>query len=389
MKKMKKIYLIALIILVSCSNKQINNSSKKTEKKKEIRVEINYNIETIGIILDLSELGDYVLSNSSKERNYEFVRLIRNEFKDYQNHPAVLKFNKLNELNLAHFDHYYYGLSFSKLPEFKLKHTKFNGFYSSETYSHKQIDSLLIDFDSSIRDFYNDANLNDFYTKNSTIYHKIKTEIQSVLPTKIIQTMENYFRIHSNEFVICPSLTIPNDWNFGPEIKMDKSNIFYYLTGPSYDLKPKRKNIESILKNDSLGFNGKENLTDLAIHEFGHSFVRFLDKNKNIELYKSLSKLNNKQLKKNFEKIGEGTKWSTIFEEHLVRANEIMIWREMGNNKMADEKLKYEYEKEGVLYIKEFVKSLEKYRINKEKYENFEAYFPKLISDLNEIENEK
>jgi hypothetical protein len=384
----KIIYLIALIILASCSNNRIDSSSKKTVKKKEIQVEINYNIETIGIILNLSELGDYVLSNSSKERNYEFIRLIRNEFKDYQNHPAVIKFNKLNELNLAHFNHFYYGLSFSKLPEFKLKHPKFNEFYSSDIYNHKQIDSLLIDFDSSIRDFYNDANLNEFYTKNNTIYHKIKTEIQSVLPTKIIQTMENYFGMYNNEFVICPSLTIPNDWNFGPEIKTDTSNTFYYLAGPSYDLKPKRKNIESILKIDSLGFNDKENLTDLAIHEFGHSFVRFLDNEKYKKMYNKLSYLNSEKLKKNFEKIGEGTEWKKIFEEHLVRANEIMIWREMGKNEIAETKLRYEYEKEGVLYIKEFVSALEKYRKTRNQYKTFEDYFPKLIMELERIKNQ-
>jgi len=384
----KILHLIVLIVLASCSNKQINNSSKSTEKKKEIQVEINYNIETIGIILDLSELGDYVLSNSSKERNYEFVRLIRNEFKDYRNHPAVLKFNKLNELNLAHFIHYYYGLSFSKLPEFKLKHPKFNEFYNSETYRPNQIDSLLINFDNSIREFYSDANLKEFYNKNKTIYQKIKTEVQSVLPTEIIQTMENYFGMYGNEFIICPSLTIPNDWNFGPEIKTDKLNTFYYLAGPSYDLKPKRESLISISKNDSLGFNDKESLTDLAIHEFGHSFVRFLDKEKNKKLYNKLSFLNSERLKENFEKIGQGTEWETIFEEHLVRANEIMIWRDMGKNNIAENKIKYEYEKEGVLYIKEFVFALEKYRKIKSQYKTFEDYYPKLIIELEKIEKQ-
>ena len=64
---MKKIlYLIALISLISCSNSQKKkNLSKETEKNKEIQVKVNPNIETIGIILNLSELGDFVLKQSS------------------------------------------------------------------------------------------------------------------------------------------------------------------------------------------------------------------------------------------------------------------------------------------------------------------------------------
>lgn len=383
---MKKIvYFIILVLLINCQENKNNSKKNIYKNQKEIHIEINENIESIGIILDLSDLGDFILKNSQDQKNYEFIRLIRKKFKNYQNHPAVLKFNKLNELNLAHFNHFYYGLSFSKLPEFKLIHPRYDEFYTSARFNKTKIDSLLNDFDISIRNFYNEAKLKEYFKKNKAIYRKITSEINSIIPKNIISVMENYFGEHGNKYIICPSPTIPNGWNFGPEIKTKLSNIFYYLSGPSYDLKPKREDLSRITNNDSLGFNDKEYITELAIHEFGHSFVRFLDKKANKQLIEKLSYLNTDKLNKNLERIGEGTKWTVGFEEHLVRASEIIVWRKLGKKEIADKKLKYEYEKEGLLYINEFVNSLEKYENNRKKYKTLESFFPELIKNLSNI----
>ena len=383
----KILYFFVLIQFISCTEKQKNIPANNPINQNQIQIEINENIETIGIILNLSELGDFILSNSRNERNYEFTRLIRNKFKDYKNHQAVLKFNKLNELNLARPNYYYYGLSFSKLPEFKLIYPKYDEFYTNEKFNKNKVDSILNDFDISIRNFYKDAKLKEYFDENKIIYKKIATEIQNVIPKKIISVMEQYFGQYENGYVIIPSPTIPNGWNFGPEITTKLSKTFYHLSGPSYDLKPKREDLAKVTDKDSLGFDDKEKITELAIHEFGHSFVRFLDKNDNKKLIEQLSYLNTDELKENLKKIGEGTEWSTGFEEHLVRASEIMVWKKLGNQKIADEKLKYEREKEGLLYIYEFVDSLEKYERKRDEYITLEIYFTELISDLMNIKN--
>ena len=376
------IYLFLLLLITSCKptkNKIVKN------KPTEIKIDINKNIETIGIILDLSFVGDFILEHSREGRNYEFIRLIRKEFKEYQNHRAVKNFNKIKDNKLAIFGHYYYGLSFSELPEMIKLQPRFEEFYGNDSLSRKEIDSILLDFDKSIKEFYEDAKLDVFFTENKDVYASVLNETKNAIPNNIISTMEKYFGNYKNEYKIVPSLTIPVGWNFGPKIKIDNKTIFYYVTGPTKDVKPIRNKFKEIKQTDSLGFDNPKYFRELVIHEFGHSFVRFLDKDKNKKLWKSLSYLNNDKLKKNFENIGEGTKWKTIFEEHIVRANEIMIWREMGNTKIADEKLKYELNNEGILYIKEFVNSLEKYRKNKNEYKDFEEYFPKLISDLKKI----
>ncbi len=387
---MKKIiYLIALILLTNCSENQKNTSLIKSKTNNEIQVKVNYNIETIGIILNLSELGDFVLRQSNEDINYELIRLIRKHFKKFKNHQAILLFNKLNTLDLAHFNHYYYGLTFSELPEFKMIYPRYEEFYSSKRFNKQKVDSILTEFDTSIKSFYREAEVEKYLNENKEIYNAIITEIKLNLPENILPIMEKYFKSYNNNYVIVPSISIPINWNFGTELKSNNKITYNYITGPYHDLKIKPNALSEISGTDSLGFGDKKAILDLAIHEFGHSFVRFIDKKENEALYKNLSYLNNEQLKNNFEKIGEGTEWNTIFEEHLVRANEIMIWREMGRTEMADEKLEYEYNNEGILYIKEFVKSLEKYRVNKKKYISFEEYFPKLITDLKKINNEQ
>lgn len=381
-KRMKKTLLLILLFVIFSCKMTKNNGKILTENSNEIQIEFNKNIETIGIILNLSFVGDFILERSRKGRNYEFIRLVRKEFEKYKNHKAVKEFNNIKDNKLAIFGHYYYGLTFSELPEMKQFYPRFDEFYSNKNLDRKEIDSILSNFDKSVREFYVDAELDKFFIKNKDIYATVIKETQNALPKNIISTMEKYFKNYKNEYVIVPSLTIPVGWNFGPKMEFENKKIFYYVAGPADDMNPIRNSFKEIVQTDSLGFENSKYYRELAIHEFGHSFVRFIDNNKNKELWQSLSYLNNKELKNNFKKIGGGTEWSTIFEEHLVRANEIMIWRELGNNKMANEKLEYEYGKEGILYIKEFVNSLENYRINKGKYHNFEEYFPKLISDL-------
>jgi len=381
--------IIYLLLLISLTNCKTNQNVNKENIPKNIKVEINRNIETIGIILNLSDLGDFVLKQSNENNNYEFIRLIRKHFEKFKNHQAVLNFNELNKLNLAHSNHYYYGLTFSELPDFKMIYPRYDEFYSSEKFDKKEVDSILTKFDTSIKKFYKEAEVEKFLNKNKGIYNTITSEIKSNLPENLLLIMEKYFKSFKNNYTIIPSISIPVNWNFGTDLKSNKIITYNYITGPYHDLKFKFNNLSEISDTDSLGFGDKKAILDLAIHEFGHSFIRFIDKEKNKKLIKSLSYLNSETLQKNFEKIGEGTEWNSIFEEHLVRANEIMIWREMDKTKIADEKLEYEYSIEGMSYIKDFVNSLEKYRINKSKYKNFEEYFPKLITDLMKAENKQ
>lgn len=385
---MKKIIYIltVLLLLLSCKEKQNKKTENHPVNQKEIQIELNKNVETIGIILSLSDLGDYILGKYHGN-DYSLVKLYRKEFEQFKKHPAVLKVNKFGDLDLLQFGYYYYGLSFSELPEFKLVYPRFDEFYSSDKLTREQTEKEFQEFDKLVKDFYVDAQIETFISKNNLFYKKIISEIKETIPNNIISTMENFFGEFDNEYTICPSPTIFTSFNFGPNIESKNGKLSYYILGPSYDFKPNRKNIQEISSKDSLGFNDKEYVRELAIHEFGHSFVRFLDKKENKTLIEQLSYLNTNELKENLKKIGEGTEWTTGFEEHLVRASEIMVWRKLGEQNIADEKLNYEREEEGLLYINEFVNSLEKYERKRDEYITLESYFTELVSDLMNIKN--
>ena len=375
-----------IILFIGCKERQRNIPKNTPANQKEIQIEINKNIETIGIILNLSDLGDYILGKYHGN-DYSLVKLYRKEFDEFKSHPAVLKVNELGKLDLLQFGYYYYGLSFTELPEFKLLYPRFDEFYSSDELTKEQIEKELQEFDKLVKDFYLDAQIETFLSRNKTFYDKVIAETKKTIPNNIIATMENFFGEFEDKYAICPSPTIFTSFNFGPSIVSKNHKLSYYLLGPAYDLKPNRKHFNEISTKDSLGFNDKEYVRELAIHEFGHSFVRFIDKKNNKNLIEQLSYLNTNKLKENLEKIGEGTKWSTGFEEHLVRATEIMVWRKLGEQKIADEKLKYEREVEGLLYINQFVNSLEKYESKRDEYITLESYFTELVSDLMNIKN--
>lgn len=380
------ICLLLVTLTLGCNNNEKKLPEERKVKKKEIQVGINKNIETIGIILNLSDMGTYILENfAGNGKNYSFVKGFRKKFEDYVSHPAVLKANKLGELNLLQFGYYYYGLSYSELPEFKLIDARFDEFYLSKTLTKEQIDYELNEFDSLVKDFYVDAQLDVFFAKENNFYNRILSEIKETLPNDVVSTMEDYFGERQNEYSICPSPTIFTGFNFGTKTSSKGVNTMNYLSGPAYDIDTNLIQLDFNLLEDSLGFNDRTYITDLAIHEFGHTFMRFLDKDASKVSIEKLSYLNTDELKSNLEQIGEGTDWSTGFEEHLVRASEIMVWRKLGMKSIADEKLHFELENEGFLYIHEFVNSLEKYESNRQQYRSLESYFEELITDLSKI----
>ncbi len=382
--KGKIFHSIVVVLFISCVVLGNSQGKLSPELEKTIRVEVNKNIETVGIILCLSDLGDYVLEKYHGD--YTWVKILRKRFSAYKNHPAVIQTNALDDYGLLHFGNYYYGLVYSELPEFKKQYARENP-YQTDSLGEEELAKLLAAYDQSIRDFYKDANVEKFFDDNRGIYQEIQREITSALPQNILPTMEAYFGQSGDDYVINPSLAVFTGWNFGPNIVDDTHEIYYYILGPAYGIDEKYLNEK--MRQDSLGFDDSDYVFELAIHEFGHSFVSFLEEKKYQKEIAQLQSLNTQELIANLEAIGEGTSWQTAFEEHLVRANEIMIWKALGKDARAKEKMDFELNHEGLIYIREFVKSLENYQKNRKKYPTMESYFPVLIHDINNIQKEK
>jgi len=96
-------------------------------------------------------------------------------------------------------------------------------------------------------------------------YQRSMQEISENLPTAdFIPAMEHYFDMGFQSYTLIPSLTIPKGMGFGLNLgKGGVVNIFGALDA------------QQISPKDSLamGFSNAQELRELSVHEFGHSFV--------------------------------------------------------------------------------------------------------------------
>lgn len=376
------LYCWLILIGFGCKSDSPKTENKSSKQEQQIVVEIHPNIETVGIILSLSDLGDYIIDNySTKTKNYLFLKAFRDKFKDFKTHPAVLKANSLAIQNLLHFNHYYYGLYFSPLPNFEQEQPLNELFLRHGSLTSAEAEALLKDWNLSIKDFYKEAKLEDFFTSQKKIYTEIIDETKTTLPQGYVTIMADFFGSGgTDKYIVCPSAAVPHSFNFGPTLTKGDTTISYYITGPAYDLDT------NTMPTDSIGFNDKEYIADLAIHEFAHSFVRFINNEKYQPLIDSLNEVIVKEVT---NVLGHGRVdmivLSSAFEEHLVRASEVMILKGLGKQDKVKQKLETDYQ-EGYILLNEFVKSLENYQKNRDKYPTLESYFTTLVNDVFGVE---
>jgi len=362
------ILLILIVSFISC-NELTSDKRKIQIKTKQINVKINYNVETLGLIYSLA---DTELVYSDFKESAHLLKYFLDKFKKYKSHPAVIKMKELLNKDIFESSSVTIGLFYTNFPEFNKKYD-----FDYSNYSEEEKKELF-DFFELARKFYIDANLNQYFEKQEPLYTKIKSEIKSVLPkSKYIKTLEEFHGISMLDYVIIPSVFIPNYFNFGPRIKTKNGTINYYVLGPTYDIKIE----DEINLKKNIGFNDKDYISSTGVHEFGHTFMRFIDKPKNVELINSISYLNTKDIQDKIYPQGYGT-WEDVFEEHLVRTCEIVIASKMGNEKLKEELFNDYVKERGFKYIPLILKILPEYENNREKYKKFEDFFPLIIEEL-------
>lgn len=369
---MKKITIIPIFLVVVISSSfQLQRENKF--KPKRIKSEININVETLGLIY---YLADSSILNEGFPGSAHLIRYHLKYFLKFKDHPTVILAKRLiNEGILEASTTSVFGLFFTDLPEFKQKHK-----IDYSLYNNSEINELK-NFFKQVKKFYIDSKMDVFFNSNQYLYSKIKSEIISTLPdSNYIKTIEQYFGIQMLDYIIVPSIFIPNYFNFGPQIKTKRGIINYYVLGPAYDIK-----IDSIIDIKSgVGYDDKEYIERIGIHEFSHSFVRFMDEEKYVKMIESISFLNTDQLKKNIAK-GYGNNWKIILEEHIVRLIEIRIAKLSGNETISNQLINSHINKNGFVYIKEMSDIITIYEKNRKTYKTFQDFFPILIKKMSEI----
>ena len=169
-------------------------------------------------------------------------------------------------------------------------------------------------FLESLNAFYTEVDFDQYLEESRIFYETAMNEITSNLPdATFIDHMEVYFQREYDVYHLIPSLTLPKTMGFGPRFDNQAYNVFGAVGAQMVD-------DPTTLQ---MGFSDADDIRELSLHEFGHSFVNpILDSLPNhlIDSSKTL-----------FPPVKEAmywqgyNNWNGCVYEHFVRATELII----------------------------------------------------------------
>jgi hypothetical protein len=354
---MKVLAFISILIL--CFAGGCNQS-----RSEAYQVSISRNAETLFIIYSIADFGINTLDDS-------FSKTASEEFNDYKDHYAVRiveQFAKECGIDaLPKFIRH-----FSELPDFKLIYP-----FDTDSESYKwanEFDDLAevtLRLAKALKGFYTEANVEDFIQRHEAIYKKTLNDVNKHLPShNLISSMEQFYGVAHEAYVLTPSPTLFPTWGFGGSIQVDDKKIVYNTFGPQRVLRKGGKRI--------IDFNSRDNIRNISVHEFAHSFVNpIADKPENRELISNYSHLFD-PIKDELTKQGYANWWVCVVE-HLVRLGEIRISEAMGYRANA-KMLRHDYTtNRSFIYLPHLERKIVEYESNRDKYPTFEDFFPELL----------
>ena len=347
-------------------------------QNRKIEVTVNTNIEVINALtiplypemLQDSLINPYLFDNT------QLMRLANNYFKPFYKDVAVQKSQTL--IDKLGTGIYLLGLYYEDLPKVKRKY-EIPEIIWTEVSKNKDTALLIIDdFFVSASNFYRISNFKKFQSKYKLVYSKALLQVQQNLPDKeFIPLLEKYYGDQKNSYNIIIMPFFKSEWGMGWETstKDNKKNI-YNITSPF--------NKQVVINNQikQFGFDNSDKISNLCIHEFGHSFVNTLtSKEPHLSNIKRFD-----DLYKQIESAKQYSDWQTLFNEYVVRAGEIIVMRQLGNNSFAD-KTKENYK--DWVYLDFFIDQMNAYTNDRIKYKSFERFLPTLIENLETVKQLK
>jgi hypothetical protein len=199
----------------------------------------------------------------------------------------------------------------------------------------------------------------DSYLKqNSKKYENALQQVKSRLPSeKFIPAMENFYRKQFDTYTLVPSLMIPAGMGFGVKYtKLGKTsifNVFGVFDEQQFKDEPRL----------DMGFGNEKRIRELSTHEFGHSFVNPVVDQLPEELISQTASLF-ETIKEDMAKQGY-PEWKYSLYEHFVRAGEILIAKNMGHTKEANQLQKQYIENRKFIYLPDILEVLHQYNSQK------------------------
>lgn len=349
---------------------------------KPIEVKSDKNIELFGLLMQLN-LGPDILGNTNiaefdgrKAQWRDWYRVaVRNyqRYKSFSDAPVMKLYR--DYASRGFYDDFFIGflLQVDEVPHAKLRTDTDRDMVLafSKTHDYAEAEKAASEFLEALNKFYQEIRFDSYLAENRNYYDKMLADVRKNLPPPAFApAMENFYQKSFNHYCLVPSLNIPTSMGFG---KMHKTaGVVYNTFGPF--------SFQSLDQNPpDVGFDYRDKVLNLSVHEFGHSFVNPSIDKLSPGLIKETEQLFI-PLKEEMTRQGYPS-WTICLYEHFVRAGEVIIARQLGNTGEADRILS-ENAKQDFIYLPAIVSALEAYNRNKYLYSSYDDIVPLVVQEL-------
>lgn len=212
----------------------------------------------------------------------------------------------------------------------------------------------IVQFIEAGNRFYKRVNFDAYFRESAHLYEQALKEIRSVLPeSRLVATMEKFYRQQFHRYGLVPSLTIPAGMAFGINYTTAGKTTILNLFGPFA-----RQQFTDTASLD-LGFADENHIRELSTHEFGHSFSNPVVARIPQQLIRETTRLF-EPVRTAMENQGYNT-WQGCVFEYFVRAGEVVIARKLGNQEAAEKLQKHYMHDRKFMYLPLIIEELEKY----------------------------
>lgn len=352
---MKILFLILLLVTTF--------SCKERRPTKSIDIEINSNIELLGLAYFISFESDGIETDTIKFHDKNILKKDwhnygYSQFKKFGSFASSSNLTKSFEVADHLWLDYLYNLllQVELFPNARITDDIELSYYKDFSESGDKVEArekaqIFLD---GLNEFYKEIDFKNYIKDNSVFYEKAIKEVKMGTPDhSFIELNETFYKTEFNRYVLIPSLTTPKGMGFGLRYtRQGKVNVFNVFGAFDYQSIDDSSNIE-------MGFDNKERLNELSAHEFGHSFVNPVIDEVPTDLINRTENLF-ESIKLSMSDQGYNT-WKVCINEHFVRAGEIFLWNKLGDFETSN-RLKQEYiNNRNFIFIPNILVELENY----------------------------
>jgi len=337
------------------------------EKKpsSEIKIVVDPRVELLSIIFRLARNNEY-----NQRGVIPYVENIQKYFDRFKSHPAVAMAKDLRKNFHIGFDAPM-RLAIYLTDSVELKERV--PFDTPGVLDSRWNAETVRGFSAEIRRFVKDADFMGFFKDNQKLYDIAVERAKEFIRSEVhLEWFNSYFRTeHDGEFIL---VLAPNNGgpSYGPFFRSREGSMEYYcILGLGAPL----------LDEHQLPTFGEMNLNTI-VHEFCHSFVNPLV-DRHLPELKALGERIFPLVKTEMSRQAYGD-WETMMKETFVRASVLRYIYAYKGEVAAKKDLEEQLARRFIL-VEKIYDSLAAYEQHQKQYASLEAFFPHLISALNDF----